>query len=184
MDVDMYERVLSRTEDVVARVGPYQLAGATGCADWDVRTLLNHIVGGCAAFAAGAHGEPVDLDAEHLGDDHVAAYRKAAADAVAAFREPGALDRTFTMPWGEMPGRAALGTALAEAAVHGWDLARAAGQPSSLDGDVAEAVHAMTTSMMQPLGRYPRGGAFADPVEVPDDAPVTDRMLAYLGRRP
>ncbi len=42
----------------------------------------------------------------------------------------------------------------------------------------------MTTSMMEPKGSFPRGDAFKDPVQVPADAPVADRLLAYLGRRP
>jgi hypothetical protein len=53
-----------------------------------------------------------------------------------------------------------------------------------IDDDIAEAVYGMTSSMMAPLGDFPRGEAFGEPVDVPDDAPIADKMLAYLGRQP
>lgn len=186
MDAGMYERALKRTGEVVANTTPGQLGDSTPCGDWDVRTLLNHIVAGCVTFAAGGSGEKVSMSdgTDHLGDDHVAAYEKASADAAAAFNAPGAIDKNFTLPWGDTPGQMALGLAVADAAVHGWDLAKATGQPADIDDDIAEAVYGMTSSMMKPLGDYPRGESFGEPVDVPDDAPIADKALAYLGRQP
>lgn len=186
MDADMYERAVRRTGDVVANTKAEQFGDSTPCGDWDVRTLLNHIVAGCVTFAAGGSGEQVSMSdgTDRLGDDHVAAYEKASADAVAAFSAPGAIDKNFTLPWGDTPGQMALGLALADAAVHGWDLARATGQPADIDDDIAEAVYGMTSSMMEPLGDYPRGESFGEAVEVPDDAPIADKAVAYMGRQP
>lgn len=185
MDVDMYDRALQRASDVVSEIKPEQLGEPTGCGDWDVRALLNHVVAYLRAFSVGATGEKLGTDdVDFLGDDHVAAYEQAAKDAVEAFRAPGAMDKTFTLPWGDNPGSMALGLAIAEAAVHGWDLGRATGHPVVIDDDVAEAVYGLTSSMMVPLGEYPRGDSFAEPVEAPDSAPIADKMIAYLGRRP
>lgn len=185
MDVEMYERALQNMSDVVSDIKPEQLGEPSGCGDWAVRDLLNHVVGYLNAFSSGADGEKLDVDGvDFLGDDHVAAYDRAATDAADAFKAPGALEKTFILPWGDNPGSMALGLALAEAAVHGWDLGQAAGHPVVIDDDVAEAVHGMTSSMMAPLGEYPRGDSFAEPVEVPDSAPIADKMIAYLGRRP
>ena len=119
-----------------------------------------------------------------MGDDHVASYERASVAAAAAFEAPGAMDKTFHMPWGDTPGSAVLGTALADIVVHGWDLAQATGQLIVIDDDVAEEVYGMTTSMMAPKGKYPRGDRFAEPVDLPDHAPIRDKMLAYLGRKP
>jgi uncharacterized protein (TIGR03086 family) len=182
----MYEKALGRIGEVVAGIPAEQLSDPTPCPDWDVRALLNHIVGGCLSFAGGATGEKFDgFDGQdRLGDDHVAAYEKAAEAAAGAFRAPGALDGTFAMQWGDTPAMAALGLAIAEAAVHGWDLASATGQEAGIPDDVAATVLHMTRSQMQPEGEFPRGESFGDPIDVPDDAPVQDRMLAYMGRRP
>jgi uncharacterized protein (TIGR03086 family) len=172
-------------KDVVSDIKPEQLGEPSGCGDWTVRDLLNHVVGYLNAFSSGATGEKLDVDGvDFLGDDHVAAYEQAAKGAAEAFKAPGAMERTFTLPWGDNPGSMALGLAVAEAAVHGWDVGQAAGRPTVIDDDVAEAVYGMTSSMMAPLGEFPRGDSFDEPVEVPDSAPIADKMIAYMGRRP
>jgi uncharacterized protein (TIGR03086 family) len=184
--LEMYERALERTGKTVAGTSRDQFSDPTPCSDWDVETLLNHIIGGCLTFAAGAEGRRVDAMGEPrlTGQDHVTAYENAARAALAGFRTPGALERDFTLPWGDSPGSAALGLALADAAVHGWDLARATGQDATIDDDIAEALYAMTTQMMEPTGRFPRMTAFKEPIEVGDDATPAEKLLAYLGREP
>lgn len=186
MDASMYERALDRTRAVVAGTRRDQLADPTPCTDWDVRTLLNHIIGGCITMAEGAEGRPVPMSGpeDHSAEDHVAAFDRAARAALKAFQSPGALEREFTLPWGSSPGSAALGLALADAVVHGWDLAQATDQEIVIDDDIADAVYGMTSSMMQPNGPYPRGDSFAPPVDVPDDAAPAEKLLAYLGRVP
>ncbi len=185
VDVEMYERALQHMGDVVSDITPDQLGEPSGCGDWTTRELLNHVVGYLNAFSSGAAGEKLDVDGvAFLGDDHVAAYEKAAADAADAFKAPGALEKTFTLPWGDNPGSMALGLAIAEAAVHGWDVGQAAERPVQIDDDVAEAVYGMTSSMMAPLGDFPRGDSFDEPVSVSDSASIADKMIAYMGRRP
>jgi uncharacterized protein (TIGR03086 family) len=186
VNIDMYERALERTRNLVHNTRRDQFDDPTPCTDWDVRTLLNHLIGGCISYAVGGSGERAHppTGSDHVGTDHVGAFEDAAKGALEAFRAPGALDRTFSLPTGDTPGSAALGLALAEAAVHGWDLATATGQPAAIDDDIAESLYQMTTSMMAPQGPYPRRTAFEDPVDVDDDASPADRLLAYLGRRP
>jgi uncharacterized protein (TIGR03086 family) len=184
--LEMYERALKRTGETVAGTTREQFADPTPCADWNVETLLDHIIGGCLTFAAGAEGRRVDaMNRPHLtGEDHVSAYENAARAALAGFRAPGALERDFTLPWGDSSGSAALGLALADAAVHGWDLAKATGREATIDDDIAETLYAMTTQMMEPKGRWPRMTAFNEPVEVGVDATSAQKLVAYLGRKP
>jgi uncharacterized protein (TIGR03086 family) len=184
--LDMYERALARTGKTVAGTMPEQFGDPTPCSDWSVETLLNHIIGGCLTFAGGGEGRRVDaMREQHLAArDHVAAYNRAARAALNAFRSPGALERSFTLPWGDTPGSAALGLALADAAVHGWDLAMATRQEAIIDDEIAQHLYEMTTQMMEPNGRFPRGTAFKEPVDLDHDARPADKLLAYLGRRP
>jgi uncharacterized protein (TIGR03086 family) len=186
VDATMYGRALERTREIVAATRPDQLEDATPCTDWNVHQLLNHIIGGCLASAAGAKGETESTshDVDRVEGDHLAAYDRASQAALRAFKEDGAMNKTFTMPWGDTPGSMTLMLAIADATVHGWDLAQATGQEMAIDQDVAEAVYGATSGMMKPKGNFPRGDSFAPPVDVPDDAPARDRMLAYLGRQP
>ncbi|MDQ4025348.1 MAG: TIGR03086 family metal-binding protein [Actinomycetota bacterium] len=185
MDVEMLERAAQATGKIVAGISPEQMDAPTPCTEWSVRDLLNHLIAsyetiGGTMGAGIANAASTDFTAT----DHVAAYQGAAAKAIKALAAPGALERKFEMPWGETPGNVLLGLTIADTVVHGWDLAKGTGQDATVDSELAEAVYRTTSSMMEPQGSFPRGSAFADPVEVPDEAPIGDKMLAYLGRRP
>jgi uncharacterized protein (TIGR03086 family) len=64
-------------------------------------------------------------------------YRESARALVSAFGQPGVLERVVTVPFGTVPGAVALHLRLAEALVHGWDLARA--RPRSTGSPPASA---------------------------------------------
>jgi uncharacterized protein (TIGR03086 family) len=186
MDAGTYERAIKHTGAVVAGTTRDQLDNATPCTEWSVRDVLNHLIGGFDSFAAGARGvsRPMDDGTDYCADDHVAEFDRASGEALEGFGQPGALEKEFAMPWGNSPGAAALGLALADAVVHGWDIAKGTGQTIEIEEDIAAELYGMTSSMMEPNGSYPRGDSFKSPVEVPEDASAADKLLAYLGRRP
>jgi len=68
-----------------------------------------------------------------------------------------------------------------EVLVHGWDLARATGQPTAFPDDVAERALARSRRRLtaRPQGT---GAPFAAEVQVPHDAPAVDRLAGFLGR--
>jgi len=69
----------------------------------------------------------------------------------------------------------------ADVFMHTWDLARATGQDETLDPErCAELLEGM-----QPIDELLRSsGQYGPKVEVPDDADVQTRMLAFIGRDP
>ncbi len=66
--------------------------------------------------------------------------------------------------------------------VHAWDYARATGQAVEVSEEAPEQVLAWSRAVLTPEGRVRAG--FDDPVEIADDAPALDRLLAFTGRRP
>jgi uncharacterized protein (TIGR03086 family) len=85
-------------------------------------------------------------------------------------------------PLGEMPGPALAGFTTLDILVHGWDLAKATGQPADLDGRLATHVLGFAE---QALGTpESREGRIAPALAVPADAPLTSRLVAFLGRQP
>jgi uncharacterized protein (TIGR03086 family) len=71
---------------------------------------------------------------------------------------------------------------IAEALVHGWDLARATGRTVSFPDDVVEQEIAFSREF---LPRVPPDRApFGPSRPVPDDAAPLDRLVALLGRDP
>ncbi|MEV4510377.1 TIGR03086 family metal-binding protein [Dactylosporangium sp. NPDC049525] len=177
--LDGCTRVLAEVERLVAGVHPDRFGDPTPCAGWDVRTVLNHLVWENLLWTSLAEGAPrADFAADHLGDDHVAAFRTAAAATLAAFGRPGMLRQRY----GDAPGWRLVEQVVIEMLVHGWDLATATGRSTDLAPDVAAATLPAVQAMYGALPRTP-GGSFAPEQPVPADATATDRLAAYLGRR-
>ena len=132
-------------------------------------------VGPVAGQQADAPGPP--------DDGWLAAYRTASSRARAAWADDATLDVLVEAPWGKVPGRIALSGYVQEILTHGWDLARATGQPTELDPELASWVLAVARQILPP---EPRGGEipFAAPVPVPPDASPYTQLAAWLGRQP
>ena len=182
--VEQITRAVDATERLVAGVRDDQWDGPTGCPEWSVRDLLNHLVGGNLAAAAVLTDEqPPDPSGDHLGTDPADAYRRSGEAVRAAFARPGALEKIVTVPAGTVPGAVALHLRLTEHLVHGWDLAQATGQATSgLPAELAEQELAFARVQ---LGKIPPDRRpFAPPQPIDDAAPAIDRLAALLGRRP
>lgn len=187
MDVDaILERGLDCTGRVVAGVRPEQYGNSTPCAEWTVRDLLNHVIGGNHFFAAAAAGNTPDIGGETpdlIGDDPATAYAQSAKTALEAWRRPGVAESTIKLPFGEMPGSFAMGIHFVDHLVHSWDLAKATGQDTAVDAELAEAAYGIIRGNVPEQFRGP-GGPFGPEVSVPEDAPIQERLVAYLGRQP
>ncbi len=181
--IDVHARASSAFAQVLDEVPAGRLGDSTPCAGWDIMALAGHLTGlHRAAAAAFAGADPANFGPAAEDGDPRAAFAAAAREAQAAMRRPGALDQTFTMPWGESPGIMIARMLAADSVIHTWDLARAAGRPHPLDPASCEAVLAFGTAMMKPEFRTPESG-FGPEVAVATDAPVCDRMAAFFGRR-
>jgi uncharacterized protein (TIGR03086 family) len=91
------------------------------------------------------------------------------------------LDSIYTAPFGTGPGAVLAHVRIVELLAHGWDLARATGQPADFPEDVAgRALGGARRALAErPLGP---GAPFAVEVPVPQDAPAVDRLAGFLGR--
>jgi uncharacterized protein (TIGR03086 family) len=184
-DTDMLERAFASTRSVLDRVTPDQLDLPTPCASWDVRALVNHMVGGPFYFAScmesGAH--PAAGATDYAAGDIVGSYDDGAARAVAAFAAPGADERMITLPFGTLPGAVFLGIASTDVFAHGWDLARATAQSCDLDAQLAAQLLERARAMLPDSMRGPDGKApFGPTVQPPASATAADELAAFLGR--
>jgi uncharacterized protein (TIGR03086 family) len=179
--VDQLSRALSAVGDLIAGVREEQWSAPTPCTDWTVRELVNHLVGMNLVFASLLGDEaPPERGAERIGDDPLGAYRESGSLLTAAFDRPGVLGRIYQGPLGAATGADRLQIRLYDLLAHGWDLARATGQPGELPNDLAE--QALAFARVQ-LATQPRRGRFDPAQGISDDAPAIDRLAAFLGRR-
>jgi uncharacterized protein (TIGR03086 family) len=183
--VDALQTALDAAERIVVNVREDQWDAPTPCDEWNARQLVNHLVVGNHLFAYVLRDESSERARGHeilqSGREPVAAFHESALDVLAAFREPGALDKIVAVPAGRVPGAVALHLRITEALVHGWDLARAPGQSTAdLPGELAEREIRFSEEALRNLP--PDRTPFAASQPVADNAPAIDRLAALLGR--
>jgi uncharacterized protein (TIGR03086 family) len=184
--LDAYRRSLAEFTERVRQVRPDQWRGPTACSDWDVRSLVNHIVNEdrwtVPIMAGSTVAEVGDrFDGDLLGDDPAGNTADAAREAEAAVREPGALDRVVHLSFGDTPAGEYVRQLLADHLIHAWDLAAATGQDRRLDPD---AVRECAEWFTEREDLYRGAGAIGPRVEVPATADEQSRLLGGFGRDP
>jgi uncharacterized protein (TIGR03086 family) len=176
-------RAVDQTGRIVAGVKPDQLSGPTPCAEWDTRALLNHTIGGVEMFDDAVQSKPFTgsmFANDNVGNDPGASYEHRAKMLRDTLAQPGVLDRTWTMPFGEVPGAMGAAFATLELFQHGWDVARASGQAVDFDPDITATASA--TAQMMPAEQVRVPGVFGPEANCPPDASAEDRLAAFLGR--
>lgn len=170
--VVVLSRALDQAGDVLTAIHEDQLSLPTPCGEWDVRRLIAHLVAAPRNFIEMARGDTPDWSAEPtpIGRDFAATFRSAADDLIHMWHQAGDSAEPGQVDW-----------QTAEFALHTWDLARATGQSTDLNPDVALRGLAFMSGALTPENR---GGAFGPEVPVPDDAPPYDRIAAFAGRDP
>jgi uncharacterized protein (TIGR03086 family) len=182
----LHRRALAEFGRRVHEVGADQWGCPTPCRDWEVRNLVNHLVAEQLWVPPLLAGKRIaDLGAgfaagDVLGADPVAAWDAAAEATLAAFAEPGALERTVHLSYADRPGEEYVREMLFDLVVHSWDLARGISADDTLDPDLVEAVYAQ----IEPDTDLASSGLFDAPVPVPDDAGEQARLIAFTGRQP
>jgi uncharacterized protein (TIGR03086 family) len=158
----------------------------THCPAWDVRALVNHWV------LYSSHGLehralrtpiPDELTARDFTADPgwAQSYAEQLDRAVAAWDDPAVWEGEVDLGTAKMPAAELAAMIVKEMAVHGWDVATATGQ----EFRVSEGAGRLVLEVVETHGDlYRQYDGFADPVPVPDDAPVFERALAASGRDP
>jgi uncharacterized protein (TIGR03086 family) len=182
--IKLHDRALEATTSIVANVDTSQFGAPTPCPEFDVRALLNHMIGGNFLFvkvASGEPGEPVPANGDFVRNDALAPFRESAEAVSNAWSDPSVLERTVHLSFGDLPGAVAIGIHTVETIVHGWDLATATGQPTELDPEL----YAVAWQNCKDIDDSFRGSGrpFGPAVTAPAGASDTARLVAWLGRR-
>ena len=192
--IAIFEKAAVAVRAIMAGIPQDQADAATPCTEWNVRDVMNHVIGGAEVLAGSLEGNipegvgGVSPISSYSGETDVAklaqAYANESARILAAARTPGAMDAAT--PGGMMTVPQFLIAMATDHIIHGWDLARATGQEDTLDAEVVEAAYAMMTSpegsMFVNMGR--QMGFVGPAVAVPDNANMQERLVAHMGRQP
>lgn len=184
--VELHRRACETFGRYVHEVKPDQWDAPTPCTDWDVRALVNHLVYEDRWTAPLMHGKTVDevgdkFDGDLLGDNPVAAYDDGMRESTAAFGEPGAMERTVHLSFGDFPGAEYARQLFSDHLIHGWDLAHAIGADERLDPELVAACAAWYADQED---TYRSSGAVGPRPDIGPDADPQTALLAAFGRRP
>jgi len=172
--LDLYQRAADWASTTVAGASD-QLDARTPCDEWDVRTLLNHVIDTQRYFVDAARGQdatpPSPNPPELVRDDPVGAFERARKATATTFAEPGVIAKTGP----------SLGIAFSDLLLHTWDLAKATGQDTTMPDGLAAASYELIHGK---FSDEQRKGMFKPEVRVGADASPQDRLLAYTGRNP
>jgi uncharacterized protein (TIGR03086 family) len=182
--VGLHARAVAQFGERVRAVGDHQWHLPTPCADWDVHTLVNHVLNEerwMPPLLAGMTMEEVGdrFDGDLLGDDPVGNWEDAGREAVDAVTEES-LARTVHVSFGDISGQEYVTQLTIEHLIHGWDLARGIGADERMEPGLVD----LAFGYLEPrVEDWRAAGAFGAEVEVPPGADRQTVLLAMTGRR-
>jgi uncharacterized protein (TIGR03086 family) len=176
-----YRRRADIFEQKVAAVQPDRWGNQSPCTEWNARDVVRHIV-----FMHGIMIQPLgrSLSAAPTVDDNpLAAFKAARTDVEAVLADPALAGTEAGGHFGTMTVEQSIDNVISmDMVLHGWDLAKATGQDATMDPDEVARSMASPPSVPEEVLRSP--GVMGPIVPVPEDAPIQDRLLGFLGRDP
>jgi uncharacterized protein (TIGR03086 family) len=179
---ELHERCARIWVDQVESVVGGDWTRETPCAEWDVRALVNHVVGeemwirpllqGLAISEVGDR-----LDGDLLGEDPGASANAASVDAIAAVNDLAGGIEIVHLSYGDESTETYLRQVSADLLIHTWDLATATGGDSRLPDDLVAEVAGWFVTWEDLY----RGAGVVGERNLSDGTPQGD-LLAAFGR--
>lgn len=181
---ERYQRICDGFARRIKEIAPDSWTRPTPCADWDVRTLVAHVLDEQLWIPPLLDGETIEQVGDRFAGDQLGsaphdAWASASASAAAAVAAAGAGDGIVHLSYGAESTNNYLWQVTSDTLVHTWDLARAIGADEDLGTDDVEAVAAFLGPQAE---AWRAAGAFAPAVPVPADAGPLAALLGLTGR--
>ena len=168
---------------LVAKIGLDDWDTQTPCDQWNLRALVNHMVGSAHMVSYGMTGRSIgpEFYGNHLGDDPIASFAEAIEELREIYRmDSGVLARSLELPWATMTGAELSTMFAADHLIHAWDVARTLGRPTDFDHELVARLRRFGDIYVD---RH-RGPEMFDPATpAPDDATPIDQLAAFVGRK-
>jgi uncharacterized protein (TIGR03086 family) len=187
--MDALDDSAERNVELVAQVGAEQWNSPTPCTEWNVRTLVGHLIAGRQGYCALLQDAPATKlrsilarQSEAAGTNPVAACERAVQSVRAAFTAPRALERTVHHRIGDIPGRDLLALLISDSVVHSWDLATAIGVDPGLDEQLVEYAYGTYAPIARSGAIYANGWFVTPATPLAEGATPLERLLHLTGR--
>jgi uncharacterized protein (TIGR03086 family) len=174
--------------DLLAGVADDQLIGPSPCTDYTVGDLIEHVDQVCHGFSTLAHqdtggqqGTGSGAGATHFGPGWRDAVAQHVQELSKAWDDPVAWQGTTNLSGLDLSNERWGKIALTELVVHGWDIAKATGQPFDLP---EPTLRACLDHVAEFIPNAPIPALWDSPVDVAPDATLIERIVAITGRTP
>jgi uncharacterized protein (TIGR03086 family) len=176
--VEFWKSTVSNVSDDWSRPTP--------CTEWNVRALVNHVVGEDRWTKPLVDGKTIAevgdaFDGDLLGEDPKVSAMAAADEALTAVAERLPAGGTVHLSYGEEDIGEYISQLLADHLIHGWDLAVATGQDRDLDSELVAEVAAWFRNREEIMRSS--GAIAARPESASGGNPQADLLIAF-GRNP
>lgn len=125
-------------------------------------------------------GVPATMDEDLLGDDPKASFAAIVDKAVAAAKMAD-LDKVVHLSYGDFPAREYFKHITSFRGFRTFSIAKLIGVSTKMPDDL---VQGMWDEIAPEVENWRAMGVFGPPIEISDDAPLQDRLLAMCGRDP
>ena len=180
--IELHRKALGIFERTLEKVRKEHMTRSTPCSEWDVRALLNHVIGWnlrVPHFLAGKTLTEIPVSNDVIGDDPGSVFTRSAEESQRAWEQPGSQEKLVRHPAGDVPGELFLYFRLSDNYIHGWDLATAIGVTFEFDDDLTTICSRKAEELNELMVT---SGLFAAPPDM-DDEDANSKMLAAHGRK-
>ncbi|BBW99875.1 TIGR03086 family protein [Mycolicibacterium moriokaense] len=144
--------------------------------------VLNHVLHGIADVDLEKQTPCREFDRTDSVERQVIPAGRPALDAWKRRGRDGTVSFGMSFGTNEVQAKVIVGILSLEFLVHAWDYAAAIGREVNAPDSLSDYVLGLARNIITPQGRAKAG--FDDPIDVPTDAGVLDRLIAYTGRAP
>ncbi len=151
------------------------------CEGWVARDIVRHVTEWIPAFFNNSAGLDIPTGGS-VDDDPVGAWAAVNASLGGVLADPAIAQRQFDGPPGRMSVEQSIDMIVTgDLLIHTWDLARATGLDETLDATEAQRM----LDGAEPFDEMLRSsGHYGPRVIVGDDADITSKLVAFMGRDP
>jgi uncharacterized protein (TIGR03086 family) len=181
---ELYSRTMEAAQRIVDGVPASSWKAPSPCSEWDVRDVVNHIIGENLWARELFQGKTIAevggaLEGDLTVGDPPAEYARSVEAVKAVLAAPEILERTVHLSFGDRSGSFYATQLALDMLIHGWDIAKGTGQDARLD---PELVRECLPIAEQITRDFRAGGWYGRELPVQPDAGPQARLLALFGR--
>lgn len=181
---DLFNEAGKEASGCVLRIEPEWLDRPTPCTDWDLKTLVNHMVNELSWIPDLLAGKTITevgnkYDGDLVGDRAPMAWRRALMRAMDAIAKAD-LSATVHLSYGDFPAEHYIHESGTDMLIHGWDVGQAIDCSVMFDKQLARAVFEFVKPRAE---EFKQSGLFGEPLPIKESDTLQAKLLACFGRK-